>query len=265
MLIVHVFHHYYPIIGGMERAVQGLAEAQASLGHEVYVVTSKYGAKGNPPMEVLNNVHIYRVDAWRLHYPDLTIPKNMPKDILNKADIVHVHGHNSLFSINMLEQAFKLGVKTACFFMAVDAFKDHPNPLVRHFAPLYDRRNTKKALALTNLRLVKSLRDLYILRKKYCVDAKYLPDAVPEYYFAMRRRSSADFLGKYGIKQKSFFLFVGRMHKLKGPHVLVEALKYLNKDIAVVFIGPDGGFLSETLKVAERLGVKDRVYFLGYV
>jgi glycosyltransferase involved in cell wall biosynthesis len=42
-------------------------------------------------------------------------------------------------------------------------------------------------------------------------------------------------------------------------------LKYVDEDIAAVFIGPDGGYLGKTLNLAEKIGVKRRVYYLGYV
>jgi len=265
MLIVHVSTHYHPFLGGIERAVQGLAEAQVRLGHEAHVITSTYGAEHRPMEEVLNNVCIHRVKAWRLHYPDLTIPREVPVELLKKADMVHMHGHNSLFSLRMLNEAFKLGVKSACYFMAVDAFQNHPSLFIRFLGPYYGRRNTKRALKMTNLALVKSIRDLEILKKAYGAEATYLPDAVPNYYFTVKKGDPYEFRKKFGIKQEKFFLFIGRMHRLKGPHILVEALKYIGEDIAAVFIGPDGGYLKKTLDLAERLGVRGRVYALGYV
>jgi glycosyltransferase involved in cell wall biosynthesis len=265
MIVLHAFHSYYPSLGGMERAIQGLAETQATLGHEIHVITSTYGAQQRSAEETINDVHIHRIKAWRFHYPDLTIPRIMPVEMLRKADIVHVHGHNSLFSMKMLNEAFRLGVKTACYFMAVDAFRDHPNMFIRLLSPYYGRWNTKRALKTVNLPLVKSIRDLEILREKYSVDAEYLPDAIPDYYFTAEKADPDEFREKFGIKQEKIFLFIGRMHKLKGPHILVKALKYVGKDTAAVFIGPDGGYLKETLDLAERIGVKDRVYMLGYV
>ncbi|RLF05019.1 MAG: glycosyltransferase family 1 protein [Thermoprotei archaeon] len=265
MIILHAFHNYYPFLGGMERAVQGLAEAQAKLGHEVHVITSTYGAQQRPAEEVLNNVYIHRVKARRFHYPDLTIPRIIPVEVMKKADIVHVHGHNSLFSMKMLNEAFKLRVKTACYFMAVDAFRDHPNMFIRLLGPYYGRRNTRRALGIVDLPLVKSIRDLEILKKTYGVDAEYLPDAIPDYYFTTKKGDPDEFQEKFGIKQEKIFLFIGRMHRLKGPHILVKALKYVEEDIAAVFIGPDDGYLKETLDLAKRLGVRDRVHMLGFV
>jgi len=265
MLIVHVFHHYYPFVGGMERVVQGLSEAQARLDHEVHVITSTYSVQQEPIYEVLNDVHIQRVKSWRLHYPDLTIPKFIPTELLKRADIVHVHGHNSLFSIKILKEVFRLGVKSSCYFMAVDAFQDHPSLFIRLLGPYYGRRNTKIALKMANLPLVKSMRDLEILEKAYRTKAIYLPDAIPDYYFTAKKGNPDEFREKFGIKQEKIFLFIGRMHIFKGPHILVNAIKYVDENTAVVLIGPDGGYLNKILNLTEKLGVKDKVYVLGFV
>jgi glycosyltransferase involved in cell wall biosynthesis len=95
--------------------------------------------------------------------------------------------------------------------------------------------------------------------------AEYLPGAVPDYYFTAEKADPDEFREKFGIKQEKIFLFIGRTHKLKGPHILIKALKYVGEDVAAVFIGPDGGYLRETLDLAGRISVKNRVYMLGYV
>jgi len=265
MKIIHVHHHYYPAIGGLERVVQGLAEELARLGHEVHVVTSRFGAGNRPKEEVVNDIHVHRVKSLRLYYPDLTYPLECPDKIFGDADVVHGHSQNSLFVVKIVERAKRLGVKALIHFMAVDAFKDHPNLFIRFLAPHYGRANIKRALEIADLPLVRSIRDLEILRKRYGVEAMYLPDAVPDYYFTAERSDPDKFKEKFEIKQEKFFLFIGRMHKLKGPQILVRALKYVGEDVAAVFIGPDDGYLRKTLSLAERIGVKRRVYYLGYV
>jgi glycosyltransferase involved in cell wall biosynthesis len=265
MKIVHVYHHYYPVVGGLERAVQSLAEELAKLGHEIHVVTSRFGAGDSPEGEVVNGIHVHRVKSLRLHYPDLTCPLEYPDKVFRDADIVHGHSQNSLFVVKIVERAKRFDVKALIHFMAVESFKDHPNFFIRLLAPYYGRRNTRAALEIADLPLVRSIRDLEILRKRYGVEAEYLPDAVPDYYFTAEKSDPDRFREKFGIKQEKFFLFIGRMHKLKGPQVLVKALKYVNEDIAAVFIGPDGGYLGKTLNLAEKIDVKRRVYYLGYV
>jgi glycosyltransferase involved in cell wall biosynthesis len=264
MRIVHVVHSYFPKIGGIERAVQYLAEEQARLGHDVTVITSNIDVADSPKEETINEVKVVRLKSRRPLYNDLTIPLEEPP--IKDVDIIHAHSQNSLFSMIVAERLkAKSGGKVAFHFMAVEAFKSHPNFLIRLLAPYYGRRNTRKALELADIPLVRSIRDLEILRRRYGVEAQYLPDAVPEHYFIAEKADPNEFRGRFGIKQKKFFLYVGRMHKLKGPHILVEAMKHLGEDCATVFVGPDSGYLEKSLSLARRLGVEDRVYYLGYV
>ena len=57
---------------------------------------------------------------------------------------------------------------------------------------------------IADLPLVKSMRDLEILREKYGAEAEYLPNAVPEYYFAAGKADPDEFREKFGIKQEKF-------------------------------------------------------------
>jgi len=264
MKIVHVVHSYYPRVGGIERAVQHLAEEQVRLGHEVTVVTSNVAVTGSPREEVINGVRVVRLRSSKLIYNDLTMPLESPD--IKEADIIHVHSQNSYFSVKVAEKLRgRTRAKVAVHFMAVDAFKGHPNIFVRLLAPYYGRHMLRKALKICDLPLVKSLRDMEILKKRYRVEAEYLPDGIPEYYLIKGKSDPNEFLKKFDIRHEKLFLFIGRIHKLKGPHILVKAIKHCDRDVAAVFIGPDDGYLKEVLSLAERIDVRDRIYVLGYV
>jgi len=85
MRIVHIHHHYWPVVGGIENVVKALAEGMVKLGHEVHVVASRYGAEGRPREEVVNGVHVHRVGSVRLGYPDLTYPLDYPINLLKNS------------------------------------------------------------------------------------------------------------------------------------------------------------------------------------
>jgi len=264
MRIAHLVHTYYPRLGGIERAVQYLAEEQVKLGHEVTVITSDVGLDNIAKEEIIGGVKVIRIKSMKLLYNDLIMPLEEPQ--VKYVDIVHAHSQNSLFSIIMAEKLRKkLHAKVAFHFMAVNAFRDHPSMFVKVLGPYYGGRNTNRALKISDLILVRSIRDLEILKKEYGVTATYLPDAVPDYYFTVKKGDPDEFRARFGIKQEKIFLFIGRVHKLKGPHILVKALKYVDENVAAVFIGPDRGYLKETLNLAERIGVRDKVYMLGFV
>ncbi|NAZ35070.1 MAG: glycosyltransferase [Pyrobaculum sp.] len=262
MRIVHIIHHYWPFVGGIENVVKALAEGMARLGHEVHVVASTYGAKGRPREEVVNGVHVHRVRSVRLGYPDLTYPLDYPSDLLKSADVVHGHSQNSLFTVKIIERAKRLGVKTVVHFMAVDALNDHPNMLIRWLGPLYARNLLMKAVAVTDVPLARSLRDQELL-KKYGVEAKYVPDGIHSWFIA-HKYSGDNFREKYGI-YTDYVLYVGRLHPLKGIAVLIHAMAYIKeqKGPDLVVIGP--GDSAPYLSLAKKLGVDDKVHFLGFV
>jgi len=264
MKIVHIHHHYWPVVGGLENVVKALAEGMAKLGHEVHVITSTYGAEGRPREEAVNGVHVHRVRSVRLGYPDLTYPLEYPSDLLKSADVVHGHSQNSMFTVKMIEKAKKLGAKTAIYFMAVDALNDHPNPLVRLLGPLYGRQAVLRAIRSSDIKLVKSLRDKEVLKSRYGVDAAYVPDGVDEKLLTSPNKAE-EFKAKYNI-DGPFVVYVGRLHRLKGVDVLIKAVSIAAREepaLTAVIIGP--GDQKPYRELADRLGVGRNVVFTGFV
>jgi len=266
MIVVHVNHTFYPVIGGLERAVQRLAEAQARLGHEVHVVTSTYGACGRPREERIGNAYVHRVKALKLGYPDLTVPLEVPRDVLKRADVVHIHSQNSYFNVRIAEEAKKVGVPVAVHFMAVDALRTHPNFVKRWLGYVYQRLMTRRALGLADLRFVKSFRDKRVLEEKYGVEAAYVPDGIDEYFLTKPRNPSL-FRNTFGVDEEYVFLYIGRLHPAKGPQILVEAAahlrRYVKERFRVVLIGP--GSQDWLSALARRLSVGDLVLLTGPV
>jgi len=264
MRIVHVCHHYWPVVGGIENVVKALAESMARLGHEVHVVASIYGAEGRPREEMVNGIYVHRVKAMRLRYPDLTYPLDHPASVLRNADVVHGHSQNSLFTIKIIEEAKRLDVKTVMHFMAVDAFNDHPNPLIKLVAPYYGKLMLQRAIEATDVRLVKSRRDEEILKRKYGVNTIYVPDGISEQL--LKKPSMANqFRTKYGINEP-FVVYVGRLHKLKGVDVLIKAMSVVVKDVPelkAVIIGP--GDQRPFKSLARKLSIERNVVFMGFV
>ena len=264
MKIIHVHHTFYPVLGGLERVVQRLAEEQAGLGHEVHVITSMYGAHNRPREELLNDVYVHRVKAWKLGYLDTMLPKEIPKEVLKRADMVHIHSQNSLFNVKIAERAKYYGAKVAVCFMAVDALLTHPNPLKHVFGFQYQKALTHKALTIADLKLVKSLRDQQVLRKRYGADAVHVPDGIDEEY--LRKPKNPDrFRRRFHIREsEDVYLYIGRLHPAKGPQVLVRAASLLRKNTVkfkVVLVGP--GSKKWLIKLAKKLNIEHHVIVTG--
>lgn len=78
----------------------------------------------------------------------------------------------------------------------------------------------------------------------------------------------AVFRRKFGLDDFPFIMFMGRMNHIKGPDLLLRAFcneKDILEDFHLVFVGPDGGMLSELKQMVVKFGVIDRVHFLGYL
>ena len=75
------------------------------------------------------------------------------------------------------------------------------------------------------------------------------------------------FKEKYGIKSnEKIVLYLGRLHKIKGIDLLVEAFSNLickMDDVKLVIAGPDDGFLSTLRAQIEDLKIGNRIIFTG--
>ena len=99
MKIAFVGMFYYPTFGGVEQAIQELAERYVREGHEVHMYccdSDKYRRLGLKE-EVVNGVHVHRLRYWfRLSLSTFIWPGllfRLLKD--QKYDIIHSHvsGH----------------------------------------------------------------------------------------------------------------------------------------------------------------------------
>lgn len=79
---------------------------------------------------------------------------------------------------------------------------------------------------------------------------------------------SKSFREKFGLGVRPFILFVGRLNLIKGPDLLLKAFCEIQNHFPgadLVFVGPDGGMLSELKSIVKNANVEGRVHFLGYL
>jgi glycosyltransferase involved in cell wall biosynthesis len=267
MLIVHVNESYWPIIGGLERVIQGIAEELVKLGHENHVITSKIGAEGRPGEEIINGVYIHRVKALRLYFQDLTIPMEIPIRVLKEADFVICWSQNSYFVYKVCREAKKLGRFLAVQFLGVDYLKYHYNPLLRLPSYIYQKLITKKMSDLADIALVTNEYERSLLKEEYGLDAIVVPHGIDEVYLELPSMDEG-FRRKYNVKGK-IVAFIGRIHPTKGLDLLIKAFAEVAMKVsdAVLIIAGSGDerYLGKCLKLARILGVEEKVKYIGYI
>ena len=93
-----------------------------------------------------------------------------------------------------------------------------------------------------------------------------IPNGIAETDFLAA--NDASFREKFELGARSFILFVGRLNLIKGPDLLLKAfceIKNKFPEIDLVFVGPDGGMLSELKNIVKSENLETRVHFLGYL
>jgi glycosyltransferase involved in cell wall biosynthesis len=93
-----------------------------------------------------------------------------------------------------------------------------------------------------------------------------IPNGVdPALYENLPKRGS--FKQKYGLTDKNqVVLYLGRLHKIKGIDLLIQAFAGLTKEFSnarLVIAGPDDGYLPTLKNLTKKLGLDDRVLFVG--
>ena len=264
--IVHVSTLLYPFVGGLERAVQRVAEEQAKLGHEVIVVTSDAYAEDRPKVE-MSLITVVMVKGWKNPYPYLIVPREIPRDVLKNADIVIGWGHTYYFVYRMVKEAKDLGKPVGMYFIGVDYLQRHYNPLFRLLGFQYQKTLTKRLVEIVDVAFTTNEFEKELLKTRYGLDPFVVPHGVDEMYFRLPNMAK-HFRSKYNVDGR-IISYIGRIHPTKGVDLLIKAFAKIVKiepDLKLVIAGKgDEKYLRKCLNIAKKLGIDNKIRYLGYI
>lgn len=256
--------YFYPVKGGREQTVFALAEGLAKKGHSVGVFTSNRTPEGNLIYggEEKWNFSIERIKSSYFFFR-AEIPLKFPD--LSGYEVVHIISTDNIFSFVFLVYAKLQRKHVFTTLFTVFALLEHPRKILRPFLLFFEILSFI-SMYLSDRIQVKNEIDLKIV-KKYVKNVRMIPDGIPENYFTIK--PTIDFRELHGLVNRKLLLFVNRIHPLKGPQLLIEALPCIievYRDVTAVLIGPDpDGYSMELKKIAEKLKVQDNIIFLGFV
>lgn len=237
MRIAHIGKYYSPTHGGMERVVRELCEGLVERGHAVRAIVASETGRGS--REWLNQVDVVCLKTRGRVFSQPLVSGIREAIEEFEPDLVHFHLPNPL----ALLMCRSLGVPT-CATLHADAggFK---RPL--------NRALTMPYLTNANAVIFSSFQMAQKFRQELGSDrTKVIP-------FGFR----FDYLRGTGLARDArLILFVGRLVSYKGLDVLVRALPRVDARLVIVGDGPQLNSLKE---LARRLGVRDRIEFLGSV
>jgi glycosyltransferase involved in cell wall biosynthesis len=247
--ILLVTARYLPSVGGTEIHVHEVATRLAKAGHRVTVLTVGAGRTFTPREEV-EGVEVLRVAAWpksKDYYFSRAIYRSVRRA---DVDIVHCQGYYTFVGPLAMSAALRARLPYVVTFHG----RGHSSFL---------RRKLRRPQELAVRPLLTRAARLVALTKReqeFYRTKLRLPGSLLTVIPGGANLAGLDDLPHQPI-DPNLIVSVGRVERLKGHHKIVAALPdimRLRPDIKLRICG-DGPFEPELRRLAERLGVSDRV------
>jgi len=247
---------YYPVKGGTEITVRNLAIALNKNGVHVDVMAFNVNQiripKWQGKTEKIDEITVYRIPALSLFQivqsVKITAGVNFLPGrfihILKDYDIIHFH------EIDMSFPFFSYLVKKP---KIIHLHGIDYNFLKKHFISRFLFKHLVHIYISISKRMEKELTKLGIPKDKIV----YVPNCVDTNLFKPQAR-----------KEDNMLLFVGRISKGKGLHILIKSLRYVREPVRLIIIGPtdwDTVYYQNILNLIERENRKGKheIKYLG--
>ncbi len=274
MRLVHVLPYYAPAwgFGGVVRAAYGLTVALAKQGHTVIVVTTDAGDGGArlPESEAMEGVQVRRcrnrLPALRRF--NLSTPAGMRRmlnEALPGADILHLHEFRTVENLIALPLAREMGIPAVLSPHGTLTHRTGRGAIKRGWDALLGARTARQMRAVAALTADEAAEAAALWSRLHVPPPSTLgvvPNGVNVEEFA-DLPPRGQFRAQWHIPPDApLILFLGRLHRRKGAHHLLDALPHL-PGVWLAVVGPDEGQMAALRQQAERLAASDRVAFTG--
>lgn len=265
MRILQVIPYFTPKRGGDVNVVYNLSKQLVSRGHEVTVITTDFEfdegyAKSLARVRIIPFKVIVRIGLFLI---SPSMKKWLKKEIKNY-NLIHLHNLQSYQNNVVYHYAREYGIPCV-----LQAHGLAPRIMERSvLKKLYNwvwgysiLKDASKVIALTKTE-VKEYKEMGVAENK----VEIVPNGIDlsEYDNLPKK---GEFREQYGIREdEKMILYLGRIHKIKGIDLLVKAFADLVKelkDVKLVIVGPDDGFLQTLKKQIEDLKINDKILFTG--
>jgi glycosyltransferase involved in cell wall biosynthesis len=186
------------------------------------------------------------------------------KQLVDRADIVHLMGHWSILNVLVYYAARRSGTPyVVCPAGALPLF-GRSRWLKRLYNFVVGRAIVRNAAAWIAVTAGE-----FPHFAAYGVEASkvaVIPNGVNEPAFKSSERQS--FFRGLSLPDVPFILFMGRLNPIKGPDLLLDAFALVSAHLPMhhlIFAGPDGGMLAELQVKAQESRLAGRIHFLGHV
>lgn len=267
MKILHVIPAYSPKYGGPFTSVNNISRKLTLKGHKVTIATTDlwFDLQYAQSMQNLNiNVLPFHSRLNICMFIVTPSINNWLKLNIEKFDIIHMHTFRNYQNNSVYHYSKKSDIP----YILQARGSILPFFEKQSLKKLYDHiwgnnilLNASKAIALTQNE-ANQYRKMGITPNKI----EILPNGIDllEYNDLPQK---GEFKTEYNIKiNENIILFLGRIHKIKGIDLLIQAFSELVKhldNVKLVIAGPDGGFLPTVLRQIKETGISEKVIITG--
>lgn len=253
MRIGFVTPYFYPDwhYGGTPRAAFELARALANHGHEVRVLTTG-SASGTKEIEGICVRYCENLSDRLAYRQRLFLPRQFSRELeqhLMGCDLLHIHEFRSTLTVPAVRAARRFGLP---YVLSPHGGLQHLGKRVakRVFDSLWGRSILERAGGVL---VVSEKERTDALSFRVAPDrVHYLPNAIePKPYAVLPEPGS--FRKRWNIAAGPIILFLGRLNRIKGIDLLIEACRELI-NVNLVLAGPNDG---ETFKGGLLTGFLD--------
>jgi glycosyltransferase involved in cell wall biosynthesis len=273
--LLFVTPYYAPAwdFGGPVRATESLALSLVKRGHEVHVWTSDALSRSTRLLTmkrdvVQDGVHVRRYATCALrqlaHFNMLVTPGIGVAPELNDFDVIHLHEFRTFQNAWLLPRLAAPG--TPYILTPHGSFTRRGRV---PFKVVYDAVAGKRLVDGASLLTALTQREFAEMRSLGVSGSRIrlLPNGVGQLTDGVPTMSEAR--ERLGLRKEQWVvLFLGRLHAIKGPDLLLSAFAIVQRtypDSELLFAGPDEGAARQLRHSAEHLGLARQVHFLGSV
>jgi rhamnosyl/mannosyltransferase len=248
MRVGYVSQFYYPHIGGIEQSVQWLAEQVVEEGDQARIVAAADERRGRYTHNGVDIRKIFSLGTVSSVPLVPTLPIHL-RWLADWSDVIHYHLPHPLATTAHL-LAVPNETPTVATYHSDIIRQKH---LLRAYTPVLNRYlDAVDRIVTTSPRLRDSSEHLGPYTHKCSV--------VPLGIDIEAIHDAGDQFDLPGANDRPVVLFTGRLNYYKGVEYLVKAIQDVEADLLVV---GDGERRDRLVALADRLGVTDRVHFLG--
>ncbi len=267
MNILQVIPFFSPSLGGSVIYTEMISKDLVKRGHEVTIVTSNY-MEDKPfrsnmeyyGIEVINFPCVMNIGLY-LYTPGI---KKWSKNELQNYDVIHMQQYRAYQNDIIRKYAIKLDIPyiiqahgSVLSFIS----KQWEKKLYDCIFGFKQLRGASQVIALTEFE-----KDQYLKMKVPDERITIIPNGI-DLSSIHPLPLKGVFKSKYNIRDdEHLVLYLGRIHKIKGLELLVEAFSLIAKEIPnirLVVAGPDGGDKQNIIKKIFEYNLTDKVLFVG--